>query len=553
MFEDVGQFPLVRLRRRYQTLYDGVSMLLYLGVVYVWSLTLYPLGGDYALLHGAGAGLPPLTRQLFSWEVAAFGNSPVGYHLVNLGLLYGCMVAVYAIAAFGFPLKRRWLALVAATLFMANPVHSGSVLALAGVASLVPALLGLAALAAYTLHTARPRPWRFGLALALFAVAALPFKANVGLVVVVVLWETIAIHPKGMSSVIRLTPFVVLGLVSFVLHASGMTWAGLSPAGMLAPLYFIFYPIGFLPETARNFHAEPWLGWLAAGVVLVVLFLAHRKIRRGAFLFGLCAMAASRLFQGQDPVDPVHLVGGGQLLMATALFSLALAVLFSRIMDHPKWQRSVISFSTILCLVLFGIQIRGIGAWRHAGEQVRAFQTKASQITGADALNPLGVLPDYRYYRGAPLCLSDSIAYDTPFSRAVPHEVLLALHYDSSQKLQVRVERVDAGEVWVWVEHDDVLGMVPWPYVLAWPDGELKTGGMGIEVLELTDSLLRLSVRSEAGELPAVILPADEDAASAGLDAASAGEESGGEAQSDADGQGDDGEDEGSGDDGQSP
>lgn len=76
---------------------------------------------------------------------------------------------------------------------------------------------------------------------------------------------------------------------------------------------------------------------------------------------------------------------------------------------------------------------------------------------------------------------------------------------------------------------------------------------MGIEVLELTDSLIRLSVRSEAGELPAVILPADEDAASAGLDAASAGEESGGKAQSDADGQGDDGEDEGSGDDGQSP
>ncbi|MCX5771469.1 MAG: hypothetical protein NTZ09_14540, partial [Candidatus Hydrogenedentes bacterium] len=161
-------------------------MLIYLLIVYAWSLSLYPLGRDYAALADP-TSLPPIAGKLFAWEIRAFGGSPYGYHAVNLVLLYGCMMALYRFVRLAIP-GPFWLGTLAAALFMANPVHSEAVLNLSGVGDLVPAFLALLALVAYAQHRAGPRGWTGVLALAAFALAVLPYRQNVMLIIVPALY-----------------------------------------------------------------------------------------------------------------------------------------------------------------------------------------------------------------------------------------------------------------------------------------------------------------------------------------------------------------------------
>ncbi|HUW63043.1 MAG TPA: L,D-transpeptidase [Candidatus Bathyarchaeia archaeon] len=479
---------------------DAAAMLIYLLIVYAWSLSLHPLGRDYAALADA-ASLPPVAGRLFAWEMSAFGGSPYGYHAVNLVLLYGCMVALYRFVRLTIP-GPFWLGTLAAALFMANPVHSEAVLNLAGVGDLAPAFFALAALAAYAEHRANPKRWTGPLAAVAFALAVLPYRQNVMLMIVPALYVWLKSRepqPARCADSVAcpicstlLVPLAVVTTASMSLHSGLFALENLNPARMFGPLYLIFYPIGLLPETAYTFHRNPWLGWVAALAVLIFIALIYRKARRPAILFGLASMAGMRLFQGGGFIDPVHMIGGGSLLVPNGLFNVALVALFYRIAEHPKWRRPVIMTTTLLAVVFFAMQIVFIAHWREAAQVVRNFQTAA-----ALSATPVGIIPDYRAYRGAPVGLSESISHDTPFSRRIDHVSLLPIDYVPADEHNVQVTEQSAEAIVCRVEASPPIKVVPWPFDLARAGAVVHTAGATIEVVEMDQNSAQFRIRPD--------------------------------------------------------
>lgn len=476
-------------------------MLVYTALVFAWSVLVPPLGRDFAALANPAEVLSGPAAWLFGWEMAAFGTWKPGYHLVNLVLLYAGMLCVYRFTRLAVK-GHFWLGTLAATLLMANPVHSEAVLNLSGVNDLLPFLCAMLALLAYAEHVEKPTPAKGVLLAVLSAAAVLPFEANALLVVVMVLYEILLGGPsaKVTERLLRLSAPVAVSAAGLLWHAGSLTWQSLSPFESFAPLYLVFYPIGLLPETARALTLTPILFWVAAGCVAVLVGLLCRKARRPAILFGLVAMPATRLLQGVHHVDLVHMIGGGRLLLANALFNVALAGLFMRIMDHPKWRRPVVMWTTLLAVVLFGLQIRSVVAWYRAAAVVRDFREAA-----AAAPPGFGVLPDYRYYLGAPTCLSESIRFDTPFSEARPCVSVLPLHYDPAVPASLSVAGREPGLVRVAIVRPDAVDLLPWPYVLTMPEGTLSHAGFDIRNVESAADRVVLEVVGDS--LPPDLIP----------------------------------------------
>lgn len=397
-------------RARYPQLFDWVSMAVYVLLVFSWALGVYPMGRDYAA-QDLPAALAPVWQALQH----AFGSTFWPYHAVNIVLLYGCMIAIFYLMKLGHR-GPWWLGTLAAVLFMANPVHTESVANLCGMVDLLPCFLALVALDAYCLTVrAGSLAWLL-LAAPLFALAAITAPENIGLVLVCALFETVLASDGVSRRAARLGPILLVGLGAAVLHRDTLFAHGGDVAAMFGPLYFIVYPIGFLPGTAQTLHEHPWLGWLAAAAVLAMVFLIYRKARRPMLLFALLAMPAVRVFGGGHAVDPVHLIGGGQLLLANALFTVGLTALFHRIMDHPKWRRLTIAGTSLLCLVFMLMQVHAVMQWRVAGAMLRDFHAQLRLANGTDTAPASGeallVSPDIQYIEGAPLCLSASLVFD---------------------------------------------------------------------------------------------------------------------------------------------
>lgn len=473
-------------------------LLIYTSFVYAWGLGTHPMGRDYAVLAGAGEGLPALSAALLRFELAAFGAHVLPYQLLNLALLYASVVFVYQLTL-RVVTQPPWLGNFAAVLFMANPVHTEAVLNMTGSTDLLPCVAGLGALAAYAAWTET----RTFLALAAAGSAtafALHFPTNLPLLLVMALYEGLVRDPDSRRFRNLALP-AVLTVAALALHAPSLDWTP-DPVRMWAPLYFILYPLGFLPESAHRFHAHPSAGWAAALVVATVILLILRKAGRTSIVFGLLGAFAARLVIPDRPVDPVHLVGGGQLLLANALVTVSVAALFLRMMDHPRWRMPLAASTTVIGAIFFALQIHANLVWKEAGREVRAFQAKAAAQAGT-----VGVLPDIQYSATAPMMLSQSIAYDTPFSRALPHRSLLPIHRlpDEAADIEIRAWTPDEGLLAIRSEY--LRRAAPWPYGLA-TSGKLRTPDVLIETSSDSEpgkALLRIVPRHDA--LPNFTLP----------------------------------------------
>jgi hypothetical protein len=447
-------------------------MLVYMLLVYTWGLWTYPLGRDYAAMASGGQDLPALANHLFALEMRLFGDGVVGYHLVNLVFLYACMIALYRFTALTVK-GPAWLGIFAANLFMANPLHTESVLNLSGIGDLLPTLLALLALVAYAEHVERPNSSRLFIAFALLAGATLPYKTHAYLPVVFLLYEGLVTGSHRRSRW-RIGLGALLLMVSLALHGKALAAADYDLAAMAVPLYFTIYCIGFLPENVLLWINQPWIGWLAASACIVVLGFIHRRARRPVFMFALLAMATLRLAPSDRAVDPVHLIGGGQLLLAQALFMVAVAALYLRIMEHPKWCTPFVLSSISVSIIFFAMEAVSIGHWREAGRQVQAFQNRATTLAEANPNQAIAVLPDFQYYRGAPMNLSESIAHDTPFSTPINHVALLPLHYEKGDAMKVSVEDWSSEGGAVVVTGIKAIRIAPHPYDLARDANQVK-------------------------------------------------------------------------------
>ncbi|HNT86783.1 MAG TPA: hypothetical protein PKL84_02865, partial [Candidatus Hydrogenedentes bacterium] len=387
---------------------------------------------------------------------------------------------------------------------------------LTGAADLLPAFLGLSATAMYV-RSARGARGGHGAAasrayvsaLAVFACAVLPFRGNLLLIAPLICHEFL-LKKRDRRSPARLAPFTAIALAAFVAHGIASPPEVPAPLRLFAPLGLLFYPIGLLPETAGRFVAHPLLAYGAAALAIAALVFLERRVRLPAFTFALISMVLVRAGQDRGFIDPVHMTGGGALLLPLGFFAVGAAALCERIMRHPKWPKPMVLLTTALCVLLFLLQWGAIMSWRHAAREAARFRQQATAFATAHPNEVLGVLPDFQCFRGAPMMLSESIAHDTPFSRRVPHVSLLPMHYVGRKKAHITVAAWEPEEGVIRVDGARPVAVAPWPYTpeQTWP----ARAAVEVRLGEITDHGFDLRIRDRAGPLPRRLLPVINDA-----------------------------------------
>jgi len=393
-------------------------MFFYLCLVYACTLNIYPMGRDYSLMSASeGAysnGIVPWTF----WETHIWKDWTPGYHLVNLTLLYGCMVAIFFLTRH-IVRGPWWMGSLAATLFMANPVKSEAVLNLSGIQDLLPVFLILVSLANYASHVRNPKVIQYLFSVVFYALGVVCLPVRTTIVLAYFLIEIIIADRKE-RNLWRLVPFfivtVLFGGIENEELRSILRGDALDPLGMFLPLVLIPYPIGFLPETIDRLQGHYGLVVLYGFIIIAAILGLGYAARHRGFVFGILAAVCLRFFRGDNPFDVVHMIGGGQLLLPVAFMSIAFAALVHRVIQHPKWLRPMVFLTALLCVVFFGLQFQMNMIWRYAGQQVQAFQQECQKMSAQNPDTCFAILPNYLYYRGAPMMFHAAVFDKTPFT-----------------------------------------------------------------------------------------------------------------------------------------
>ncbi len=409
--------------------------LLYVWIVFGWSLSLYPLGIDFAYLAdphlmGDAAG------RVFEMLMRVSGDQIAYYRVFNLLLLYLGMVCILLLTRFTLN-GPWWLGSFAAVLTMANPAKSEAVLQLSAVADLLPACAALMALTAFAAWRRLGGPPLYALSLLLSVFAVVYFPENAALPLVLFLFY-IVIPTGNLANSLQLLP--IAGLMVFWLYNIIGLYGhfGMDLVQRFAPLYLAFYPLGLKVETATLYEAWPWLWMVPALLTAGVVYLSYKLSRQPALLFGVFAALAFRLVPMAD-FDFVHLRGGGALIVPIALLNVGAAAVWMQVQRHARWRRAAVLLTTLLCVVWMTLQVQAVWHWREAAAVVKSFQARASMSVVESAGEPVAIAPDFRYHQTAPVACYASILHDTPFSKELPATTVLAMHYFRPGKGEVNL------------------------------------------------------------------------------------------------------------------
>ncbi len=386
-----------------------VADAVYLLMVYAFFITLPPLGRDYAALAR------PDSVLFFGKLVAFFGGHAWAYLLVNLVLLYGCMMLILILSRH-LTNGPWWLGSVAAVMFMANPVKTEAVLNISGIRELWPAFMALLTLLVYIKCRQSNRKIARWLPLAVYVVAIVTGPTNIMLFAVIVVLEYTLFKQRSRCWI----PIACVGVIALFMGGQAFMPDAFHPAKMFAPLFYVAYPIGMLPDTVAFFQQWPIVGYVLGALAAVAGIWLIRKVNNPAFTFGILGAVAFRLCQGSFTVDPITLAGGGQLMLPAAFATIAVAGFFAALLKEPHWRKSVVRFTTLLCIATMCCQVWVNLHWRRAGQEVRQFQADAVTTTQATPGEPVALVPNIQYYRTAPMMLYESVKYRTPFSDPLP-------------------------------------------------------------------------------------------------------------------------------------
>lgn len=398
---------------------------LYVWLVFGWSLTLYPLGIDFAYLAGE-ATMNEASHRIFSMLQLVSGEDIWPFRVFNILLLYACMICVLLLTRLTLD-GPWWLGSFAAVMLMANPVKSEAVLQLSAVADLFPAFIALAALTAFAAWHRHRGIWFYLLALLLGAFGTLAFIENVTLpLVMMALYVFI---PTGrLARTTQLMPFLLLGGAGMIQVVAQAWTHRFNPVDRFAPLLMAFYPLGLRTETAILYERFPALWLLPMAALCLFAWVGWRLSRQPAIAFALAGALLFRLAPA-GTFDVVHLRGGGSMLVPFACLYIGFASLWMSIQRHPRWRRAAVTLTTVLCVVFMALQVQALWHWRQAAAVVKSFQSRAKLSVEASAGEPVAILPDYRYHHSAPIGAYASVAYDTAHSEALPVRSALAMHY----------------------------------------------------------------------------------------------------------------------------
>ena len=237
----------------------------------------------------------PLTYTTFWLEHKIWGLEPSGYHVVNVLLhLLNSLLLWRLLVRLAVP--GAW---IAAAVFAAHPLHVESVAWIIERKDVLSGLFYLTAVLAWLRFLERPRPWRHGLALLLFAAGLLSKSVVVTLPVALLIvqwWKSGRITGRDLQ---RLAPFFLVALLITALDlysvsvgsGSGFLDYSLPERVLIASRALWFYagklawPTGLAVIYPRwdISLGDPW-AWLylaAALVLAAVLWLTRHRIGRG--------------------------------------------------------------------------------------------------------------------------------------------------------------------------------------------------------------------------------------------------------------------------------
>ena len=235
----------------------------------------------------------PLTYTTFWLEHKIWGLAPAGYHIVNVLLhLLNSLLVWRLLLRLAVP--GAW---VVAAVFAAHPLHVESVAWIIERKDVLSGLFYLAAVLVWLRFLEQPRPWRYGLALLLFAAGLLSKSIVVTLpaaLLIVQWWKDGRVAVRDLQ---RVAPFflVALLLMAIDLFSYGSRHGSLDyslPERMLIAsraLWFYAAKLAWPTDLAVIYPrwdislGDPW-AWLylaGAAALAAVLWLMRHRIGRG--------------------------------------------------------------------------------------------------------------------------------------------------------------------------------------------------------------------------------------------------------------------------------
>ena len=222
--------------------WDDQALILRDPLIRSWQLI--PEGFTHFLFTDASASdfYRPLQRATYNLDYAAFFLSPMGYHLVSLLWHAAAAVALFYFAEEFLatckmePVRRLWVAFLAALVWALHPVQSAAVIYVAGRADPLAATFGFLGLylALRTLRTEGTGKWALGVGAALSFLASALSK-EIGLIFLFV-WLIIALAQRPRRALLGAGGLVVsvsIVYLSLRLAAEHIPAPAASPAPLL--------------------------------------------------------------------------------------------------------------------------------------------------------------------------------------------------------------------------------------------------------------------------------------------------------------------------------
>ena len=235
----------------------------------------------------------PLTYTTFWLEHKLWGLAPTGYHVVNV-LLHFCNCLLLWRLLLRLAVPGAW---VAAAVFAVHPTHVESVAWIIERKDVLSGLFYLAAVLVWLRFLEQPRPWRYGLALLLFAAGLLSKSIVVTLpaaLLIVQWWKNGRITVRDLR---RMAPFFLVALIITALDlysvASKTNLLDYSlPERMLIAARALWFYAGKLvwPADLAVIYprwdislGDPWAWTCLAGAAALAatLWFARHRIGRG--------------------------------------------------------------------------------------------------------------------------------------------------------------------------------------------------------------------------------------------------------------------------------
>lgn len=327
--------------------------LLYVSVVFLWTIFLPLSGSDYLWFHDTFFNQPMQGSDSVILSLI-FSYSSILFRLVNFILLYTLMVFLFFITRF-LTAGPWWLGSLSAVLFMAHPLTESHVVQINGYETLFPILINALPLLffAHSVYTQTSRFIFVGL-LSLVALLAYPSSAPFVIIIGFGLLLQSKIQgpiPKQNILAFLLTLFPALHSLKFHLPPSSFS------LDFIPQFSLLIYPLGWLPMTQSLYHWQNILPILYGLVGIWLLVFVSWKIKQKYLILFLWGTVFLSMFSYKNQLNLSQPLENSSALFPLFLFCIVVSGICGIIQRQPRWKTSIVKITTLLCIVMMSSQI----------------------------------------------------------------------------------------------------------------------------------------------------------------------------------------------------